>query len=108
MSEVQPYESATPSRFDRSATRATLRSRSAAQARMARIADEADVSMEKVEQVTVTVANGMFAVARVDNVLRQLEAQSPAISGRLARLADFHEMAVAQTVEDLRRDLRRR
>ena len=75
---------------------------------MARVTDEADVAIEKVEQVSYTTVTGMMAVARVGGVLTQLESQNPALSGRLNRLADYHELAVAQTIEDLRRDLRRR
>lgn len=95
-------------RAARRTARAITSSRSTAQLRQARVADEADVAMEKIEQVSFTTANAMFAVARVNGVLKQLEQQSPELSGRLSRLADYHEMAMAQTVEDLRRELRRR
>lgn len=109
MSEMLPYRGAGEVTLgDRRAARAITRSRSVTQVRQARIADDADVAMEKVEQVSFTTANAMFAVARVNGVLKQLEQQSPELSARLNRLADYHELAVAQTVEDLRRDLRRR
>lgn len=109
MSDLVPWQpDGAVTRHARGAARAISRSKSLSQMRQARIADEADVAVEKVEQVSLTAVNAMFAVARVNGVLKQLEQQSPELSGRLARLADYHELAVAQNVEDLRRDLRRR
>ena len=108
MSELIPFtEGGGPQRDNRRAGKAISRSRSASQVRMARVADESDVASDKVDQVTYATAGAMFAVARVNGVFKQLEQQAPELAGRLSRLADFHELAVAQSVEDLRRDLRR-
>lgn len=106
--EISLYEGGGLTRDTRRAARSISRSKSVSQVRQARIADEADVAMEKVEQVSVTTANALFAVARVNGVQKQLEQQAPELAGRLNRMADYHELAVAQTIEDLRRDLRRR
>jgi hypothetical protein len=109
MSDIVNWEEGgEPTRESRRTARAITRSQSIKQVRQARVADEADVAMEKVEQVSVTTVTAMFAVARVNGVLKQLEEQSPELSGRLTRLADYQELAVAQTIEDLRLDLRRR
>lgn|GEM_PF-2763548 len=109
MSGIDKWESGgAVTRSVRRASRAVDHSKSVSQMRVARIADEADVASEKVEQVSHTTANAMMAVARVNGVLKQLEQSSPELAGRLSRLADFHELAMCEVVEDLRRDFRRK
>ena len=92
---------------NRRAGRAISRSRSVSQVRMARVNDEADVSIEKVEALTVTTGMGMAAVTRVAQAQSHLETLAPEVSGRLAYLADSHLLAVGDCLHDLRRQLRR-
>lgn len=106
--ELVPIVDGTVVRDSRRASKSINRSRSVSQVRMARVADEADVASEKVEQVSYTTGNAMMAIARINGVQKQLEQSAPEQAGRLSRLADFHELAMVEVVEDLRRDLRRK
>lgn len=108
MSEIERYTGGIMSRDSRRAARSIERSKSVTQVRNARVADEADVAMEKVEQVSHITATAMMAIARVNGVQKQLEQAAPELAGRLSRMADYHELAMVEVAEDLRRDLRRK
>lgn len=107
MSELIPYTGGTAlSRDSRRAARAISRSRSVTQVRLSRIDDEADVAIQKVEALTSATGASMSAVTRVAQAQKHLETLAPEVSGRLSYLADSHLMAVADSLQDLRRSLR--
>lgn len=106
--ELVPVVDGIVSGESRRASRSIARSRSAAQVRMARVADEADIAIEKLEQISFATINAMGAIARVNGAQKLFEQQAPELAGRLNRLADFHELAAVQSIEDMRRDIRRR
>jgi hypothetical protein len=108
MSELIPYNEGAVTRDVRRAGRAISRSRSVNQVRMARVDDEADVAVEKVEALTSATGAAMGAVTRVAQAQKQLETLSPEVTGRLAFLADSHLLAVGDSLQDLRRQLRRK
>lgn len=66
MSQIEAYQGTGGgiSRDVRRTARSMERSRSVTQVRNARIADEADVAIEKVEQVSYVTTTGMMAIAR--------------------------------------------
>lgn len=107
MSELLPYGESQMSRDARRAGRAISRSRSVAQIRMARLDDEADVSMAKAEAVSTATAHAMHTVTRIALAQRQLELQAPEAAARLAFLADDHMLGLSDLLADLRRQLRR-
>lgn len=108
MTELIPINESTGLTRDvRRTSRGISRSRSYAQLRMAGISDETDVAMEKVEALTAATGSGMSAVTRVAQAQRQLETLAPEASGRLAFLAEAHVLAVGDSLQDLRRSLRR-
>jgi hypothetical protein len=100
--------SAALSRDSRRASRSISRSRSVSQIRMARVDDETDVTLAKVDALTATTGAAMGAVVRVAQAQRHLEQLAPEAAGRLAFLADDHLLAMGDSVQDLRRELRRR
>ncbi|WP_027861740.1 hypothetical protein [Marmoricola sp. URHB0036] len=106
MSELIPYSERGLSRDSRRAGRAITRSRSVTQMRMAHVDDETDVTMQKVEALTSATGLAMSAVTRVAQAQKHLELQTPEVSGRLAFLADAHLLAMGDTLQDLRRQLR--
>ena len=108
MSDLIPYATGELERDTRRAGRAISRHRAGTQVRLAAVDDDTDLAMQKVDALTSTTGLAMGAVARVAQVQRQLETLAPEASGRLAFLADSHVVAVGDTVQDLRRDLRRR
>lgn len=106
-----PEGSGQLSRSDRRGARAIQRSRTITQVRQSRIADEADVVMEKMEQATYLTVNGGLDLAKVAGAIKQLEEQSAgdmALSARLQRMGDRHEWILGECIEDFRRDVRRR
>ena len=108
MSELIPFtQPAGLSRDTRRSARAITRSRATTQVRMSVINDEADVAFEKVEALTTATGAAMSSVTRVAQAQRQLEGLAPEASGRLAFLADAHLLAVGDSLQDLRRQLRR-
>ncbi len=107
MSEISPYSGG----LDRDARRAgksISRSRSFSQVRMAKVDDETDVAMVKVDALTSTTGSAMSGIVRVAQAQRQLEQLAPEAAGRLAFLADSHSLAMGDILQDLRRDLRRK
>jgi hypothetical protein len=107
MSELLPYSGDTAlSRDARRAGRSISRSRSVTQVRLSGVDDEADVTIQKVEALTSTAGLSMSAVTRVAQAQKHLETLAPEVSGRLNFLADSHLMAVADSLQDLRRSLR--
>lgn len=100
-----------PRRNSRLAVRAIGRSREITQIRQARIADEADVVLEKVEQATYLTMNAAMAITKVAGTIKQIEEQTGgdmALAARLQRLGDRHEWICGEAIEDFRRDVRRK
>jgi hypothetical protein len=75
---------------------------------LATVDKETDVTIAKEDSTTSVLAHGMTAVTRVAQMQAQLELMAPGASGRLAMLADFHAMNVAEIAADHQRALRRR
>lgn len=96
------------SRLAKRTARSIVRSHSITQSRLARIADDADIATEKVEQLTYLTGNAMMAVARVNGVQKQLEQQAPELAGRLSLLAENHVLMAVEVIEATRRDMRRK
>lgn len=109
MSDLQPFrDNFLLPRDARSTTRTNSRTHAGALARMSKVDADADLARAKLGAYTDTVGEGMAEVTRISRLQEHLEQLSPAASGRLAFLADEHAVGVANTLNDLRRDLRRR
>lgn len=112
MSDIMKWEGGGGlERESRRAAKAMSRSKAVAQIRQARIADEADVTLEKLEQATYLTVNGAMALTKVAGAIKQFEEQSGgdmALAARLQRLGDRHEWIVGESIEDFRRDVRRK
>jgi len=106
MNDLIPYIEGGLSRDSRRAGRAITWNRAVSQVRMAHVDDEADVAIQKVEALTSTTGMAMGAVTRVAQAQKHLENLAPEVSGRLAYLADSHLLAVGDSLQDLRRQLR--
>jgi hypothetical protein len=98
-------------RYSRSAARSMGRSKAVSQVRQARVVDEADVALEKLEQATYLTVNAAMALTKVAGAIKQFEEQSGgdmALAARLQRMGDRHEWIVGESIEDFRRDVRRK
>ena len=107
MSEIQLYEGGGAlSRDSRRAARAISRGRSSTQVRLARVNDETDVALEKVQAQTEATQFAMGAVTRIAMAQRHYEAMAPEARGRLSVLADDHLLGMGDTLQDHRRSMR--
>lgn len=107
---IVPYEEGRLARGARRGALAVQRSRTLAQVRQSRIADEADVALEKLDQSTYLTVNAGLRLARVAAAIKQLEEQAGgdmALSARLQRMGDRHEWILGESIEDFRREVRR-
>ena len=109
MSEITPYSNAggLSSRDARRASRQIMRGQISTQVRTAAVDNTTDVTLAKLENLTMATGNSMQQVTRVAQAQRQLEQLAPEAAGRLAFLADDHMLGCAELLADLRRDLRR-
>jgi hypothetical protein len=108
MSELMPFVgSGIITREARLAGRAISRSKARAQVRIAEADDATDVTMAKVEDLTMATGSVMQQVVRVTKAQRELEQLAPEASARLNYLADDHMLGCAELLADLRRELRR-
>ena len=92
----------------RRAGRAISRHQLTAQLRIAAADADTDVTLAKIDDVSMATGAAMQAVVRVAQAQKHLEQLAPEASGRLAFLADDHMLAMAEVLADLRRELRRR
>lgn len=107
-SEMMPFmEGGALSRDARRASRAITRGRLGTQVITSQVDNTTDVTLAKVENLTMATGNAMQQVTRVAQAQRQLEQMTPEAAGRLAYLADDHMLGCAELLADLRRDLRR-
>jgi hypothetical protein len=93
-------------RDTRRAVRAISRARASTQVRLARVNDETDVALEKVQAQTEATQFAMGAVSRIALAQRHYEAMAPEASGRLSFLADEHLLGMGNTLQDHRRSMR--
>ncbi len=107
-SDMMPFlEGGVLSRDSRRASREISRGRLGAQVRSAQVDNSTDVTMAKVENLTMATANAMQQVTRVAQAIRQLEQMMPEVAGRLGYLADDHMLGCSELLADLRREMRR-
>jgi hypothetical protein len=104
--ELSLHEGGGLSRDSRRAARAISRNRSTTQVRLARVNDETDVALEKVQVQAEATQFAMGAVTRIAMAQRHYEAMAPEASGRLSFLADEHLLGVGDTLQDHRRSMR--
>ncbi len=108
MGELMPYGSnALVTREARQAFRAISRAKTHAEVRIAEVDASTDVTLAKVDNLTMATGTAMQQVVRVARVQRELEQLAPEASGRLNFLADDHLLGCADLMADLRRELRR-
>lgn len=110
MSNIQPYNpnAGALDRPARRAARQISRQQMGALVRSAAVDAATDVSIAKVDNLTMATGNAMQAVVRVAQAQRHLEQLAPEAAGRLAFLADDHMLGCGELLADLRRELRRR
>lgn len=106
--ELMRYAGGGLTREVRQAGRAISRYASGAQVRTAKIDIDTDIALAKVDALTAATGSAMGSVVRVAQAQRHLEQLAPEAAGRLNYLADDHMPSMADTVTDLRPDLRRR
>jgi hypothetical protein len=108
MSDMMPFSSnGLISREARQASRAISQSRARAQVRIAEADNSTDVTMAKIEDLTMATGSAMQQVVRVTKAQRELEQLAPEASARLNYLVDDHMLGCAELLSDLRRELRR-
>lgn len=108
MSELMPFVgSGIVTREARQASRAISRSKARTQVRIAAADDSTDVTLAKVENLTMATGSVMQQVVRVTKAQRELEQLAPEASARLNYLADDHMLGCSELLADLRRELRR-
>jgi hypothetical protein len=108
MSELVPFGgNVMIIREARQAGRAISRSKARTQVRIAEADDSTDVTMAKVEDLTMATGSVMQQVVRVTKAQRELEQLAPEASARLNYLADDHMLGCSELLADLRRELRR-
>ena len=90
-------------RFGREISRGRLDT----QIRTSQIDNATDVTLAKVENLTMATGNAMQQITRVAQAQRQLEMMTPDAAGRLAFIADDHMLGCAELLSELRRDMRR-
>ena len=95
------------SRDVRRASRQISRGRLSSQIQTASVDNTTDVSLAKVENLTLAAGSAMQQVTRVAQAQRQLEQLAPEAAGHLSFLATDHMLGCAELLADLRRDLRR-
>ena len=106
--EIMPFGvSGLVSREARHAGKAIARSRTRAELRIAEVDASTDVTLAKVDNLTMVAGTAMQQVVRVARVQRELEQLAPEASGRLNFLVDDHLLGCAELMSDLRRELRR-
>ena len=96
------------SRPARRAGRAISRHQMTAQVRVAAADADTDVTVAKIENVTMATGTAMSSVVRVAQAQRHLEQLAPEATSRLAFLADDHMLGMGDLLADLRHELRRR
>lgn len=94
-------------RDTRRTSRQITRGRLVSQIRSSQVDDTTDVTLAKVENLTLATANAMEQVTRVAQAIRQLEQMNPEVAGRLGYLADNHMLGCSELLADLRREMRR-
>ena len=106
--EIMPFgASGLANRKSRHALRAIGRTRAIADVRIAEVDASTDVTLAKIDNLTMATGSAMQQVVRVARVQRELEQLAPEASGRLNFLADDHLLGCAELMSDLRRELRR-
>ncbi len=95
------------SREVRNTVRAVNRLKSRAAVRIAEVDASTDVTLAKVDNLTMATGTAMQQVVRVARVQRELEQLAPEASGRINFLADDHLLGCAELMAELRRELRR-
>jgi len=95
------------SRESRQASRAISRGRARTQVRVAATDDATDVTLAKVENLTMATGSAMQQVVRVAKAQRELEQLAPEAAARINYLVDDHMLGCAELLGDLRRELRR-
>ena len=83
------------------------RDRLGTQIRTSRVDNTTDVTLAKIENLTMATGNAMQQITRVSQAQRQLEMIAPDTAQRFALIADDHMLGCAELLSDLRRDLRR-
>jgi hypothetical protein len=108
MSELVPFGvSGIVTREGRQASRAISRSKARTYVRIAEADDSTDVTLAKVENLTMATGSVMQQVVRVTKAQRELEQLAPEASARLNYLADDHMLGCSELLADLRRELHR-
>jgi IS30 family transposase len=108
MSELTTFnEGSALARDARRFGREISRGRLGTQIRTSQVDNATDVTLAKVENLTMATGNAMQQITRVAQAQRQLEMIAPDAAGRLAFIADDHMLGCAELLSDLRRDLRR-
>lgn len=88
-------------------SRAVSRHAGQTQLRNSKIDSETDVALARMDADTAATANAMGKVVQVAQGQRALELLAPETAGRLNLLSDRHALAMAEVLDDLRRQLRR-
>ena len=108
MSDVIPYSAPLAlAREARQSIRAIARTRARAEVRIAEVDASTDVTLAKIDNLTMANGAAMQQVVRVARVQRELEQLAPEAAGRLNFLADDHLLGCAELLSDSRRELRR-
>ena len=108
MSELTTFnEGSALARDARRFGREISRGRLGTQIRTSQVDNATDVTLAKVENLTMATGNAMQQITRVSQAQRQLEMIAPDAAQRLAFIADDHMLGCAELLSDLRRDLHR-
>ena len=108
MSDITPYtQGGSLSRDARRYGREISRGRLGTLIRTSQVDNATDVSLAKVDNLTMATANAMQQVSRITQAQRHLEQLTPEAAGRLAFLAEDHVLGCAELLADLRREMRR-
>ncbi len=106
-SDIAPYGGGSLSREARQASRQINRGRARSQVRASESDNVTDVTLAKVDNLTMATGSVMMSVVRIAKAQAELEALSPQTSSRLNFLADSHMLGCSELLDDLRRDMRR-
>ena len=90
----------------RRSSREISRGRLGTQIQTSQVDNATDVTLAKIENLTMATGNVMQQITRVSQAQRQLEMMAPDAAGRLAFIADDHMLGCAELLSDLRRNLR--
>lgn len=109
MSNIEQYfaSSGGLGRRARQTGRAITRNQMGAAVRVSAVDAETDVTVAKIDNVTMATGSAARAVVQVAQLQQALEQLVPGVSNRLAFLADDHALGMGELLADLRRDLRR-